>query len=68
MIEGEGVCKRVGYHHYFVADTVLVPGEGKVIVLALCTSCGNLLDRTVQVAQPNTQMTLKSLDESQKLK
>jgi hypothetical protein len=49
-------------HRYFVADVAVVPAEGKVVVLALCTACGDLLEKHVQVARPHTEITLKSLE------
>jgi len=46
-------------HRYFVADVVLIPSEGKVVLLALCTACGDFKAHEKLVAGPNT--TLDSL-------
>jgi hypothetical protein len=41
-------CERLG-HRYFVADVATIESEGKVVILALCTACGQHLriDETV---------------------
>lgn len=59
-------CNNHLDHRYFVADVVLVPSEGNVVVLALCTACGDLLEKTIRVGQPNSQMSLKSLQKETK--
>ncbi len=33
-------CEKFG-HRYFVADVASIQDEGKVVILALCTSCGD---------------------------
>jgi hypothetical protein len=43
-------------HHYFVADVVLVPSEGKIVLLALCTACGDFKSYDKQVAAPHTAL------------
>lgn len=30
-----------GEHHYYVADVAVVEAEGKVVVIIVCTSCGD---------------------------
>lgn len=43
-------------HRYFVADVVLVPAEGKIVLLALCTACGDFKSHEKQVAAPHTAL------------
>lgn len=57
-------CQRNG-HHYFVADVVLVPDEGNVIMLALCTACGEPLSHPIKVSAPGAQLELNSIQKKQ---
>ena len=43
-------------HRYFVADVVLVPSEGKIVLLALCTACGDFKSYDKTVAAPNSAL------------
>lgn len=43
-------------HHYFVADVVLIPAEGKIVLLALCTACGDFKSHEKTVAAPHTAL------------
>lgn len=56
-IEG---CQRSG-HRYFVADIALVPAEGKVVLLALCTACGDFLSYEKLVAKAHSELELVSI-------
>jgi hypothetical protein len=40
-----------GEHRFFCAEVIGVESEGKVFVLAICTSCGELKNHAVQVGQ-----------------
>lgn len=53
-------CLRNG-HRYFVADIALVPAEGKVVILALCTACGDPLTHERIVAAPHRELMLNSI-------
>lgn len=59
-------CNGHSDHHYFVPDVAIIPSEGKVVVIALCTSCGNPLFIEKVVAQPDATMTLKSIQKEKK--
>lgn len=50
-------CEQHG-HRYFIADVAQVTGEGKVVVIALCTSCGEFIQHEVIVSLPNAQVRL----------
>lgn len=50
------VCERFG-HKYFVADVSIVKSEGKVVIHALCTSCGDLLSFERIVTKANTDFS-----------
>lgn len=50
-------CEMHG-HRYFVADVAQVNDEGKVVVIALCTSCGDWLTHSTIVSLPNAKLTL----------
>lgn len=41
-----------GTHHFFVAKTGEVEAEGKVVLIAMCTSCGETRVSEHKVAQP----------------
>jgi len=43
-------------HRYFVADVVLVPSEGKIVLLALCTACGDFRSYDKVVAAPHAAL------------
>lgn len=45
-------------HRYFVADCAAVEAEGKVVVIALCTSCGEFISHEVIVALSKAKFTL----------
>ncbi len=47
-------------HRYFVAETVGVPAEGTVHVIALCTACGDTLLKSFTVAKPESELLLAS--------
>ena len=48
MSGGNSVCERFG-HKYYVCDVAVVKSEGKVVIHALCTSCGDLIGHSRQV-------------------
>ena len=52
----DSVCQRFG-HKYFVADVAVVTAEGRVVILALCTSCGAFLSHSEQVTKGNIEIT-----------
>jgi hypothetical protein len=55
--ESSKVC--AGEHRYFVAETVGIEAEGKVVVIALCTACGAPITHAVRVtSQPGTLLKL----------
>ena len=41
MTGGNNPCERYG-HKFYVCDVAVVKAEGKVVIHALCTSCGDL--------------------------
>lgn len=55
-----------GEHRFFAVETVGVESEGKVHVLALCTACGDFIDRAVTVSSPGSAIRL--LNEEKKTK
>lgn len=59
-------CNGHSDHRYFVADVVLVPTEGKVVVCALCTACGTPQFHEHKVSAPNVK--LDSLNSQRKNK
>jgi hypothetical protein len=62
----DSICEREGQHRYHVADVALVPAEGKVVVIALCISCGNVLSKDVKVTTPHSHIDLLSNDKKEK--
>lgn len=50
-------CEQHG-HRYFVADVAQVTDEGKVVVICVCTSCGEFIQNDVIVSLPNAKITL----------
>ena len=60
------ICDREGQHRYHVADVAVVPAEGKIVIAALCISCGSVLDKHIQVTKPHTQIHLQSNDIKEK--
>lgn len=48
-------------HRFFVADIALVPSEGKFVLIALCTACGNVLTHEQVIAQPHASLELNSI-------
>lgn len=49
-------CNGHSDHRYFVADVVLIPAEGKIVVCALCTACGTPQFHEKIVAGKNTPL------------
>lgn len=45
-------------HRYFVAECVGVEAEGKVFVIAICTSCGHTFAKEFQVSKPGTPLRM----------
>lgn len=41
-------------HRYFVADVILIPSEGRVVMAALCTACGDPQFHEKVVSKPHT--------------
>lgn len=39
-----------GRHRYFVASTIGVEQEGKVVILVVCTACGDTFSEDFQVS------------------
>jgi len=56
-----------GGHRFFCADVVGIEPEGKVVVLALCTACGDFISKEFQVSKPFSGLRLSS-DEKAKTK
>lgn len=54
------------YHHYFVAETVGVPSDGAVHVIALCTDCGEAILRSFTVTKPFTDIQLGNNQKKEK--
>lgn len=54
-------CDEYRAHKYFVADIVLVPAEGRAIILAMCTACGKALANPFEVAKPHLELELNSI-------
>lgn len=52
-------CGQYG-HRYFVADVAVIPEEGKVVVLALCTACGAPIENPHIVAKPYSNFTIEN--------
>jgi len=59
-------CK--GGHRFFCAETIGIEPEGKVVVLALCTSCGEFISKEFQVSRPFSGLRLASDEEKTKIK
>ena len=53
-------------HRFFHCETVGVEAEGKVVVIALCTACGDVISKEVQVARPHTQLRLLNEEKRKK--
>ena len=47
-------------HRYYVAETVGVPAEGTVTVVAVCTNCGDFISERFVVAKGATPLVLRS--------
>lgn len=62
----DSICLREGQHRYHVADVAVVPAEGKIVIAALCISCGDVLSKDVAVTKPHTQIHLQSNDIKEK--
>lgn len=54
-------CKKFG-HRYFVADVATVTHEGRVVILALCTSCGDHIRIDEQVTEAGTQFQTRQIE------
>lgn len=52
-----------GEHRFFVADVAVAATEGKVVVIAICTSCGNVKSTEVQVTKPGGSVALQNKGE-----
>jgi hypothetical protein len=46
-----------GSHRFFALDPIGVQESGKVVVVIVCTSCGELKIHEIQVAKPGTPVT-----------
>ena len=57
--------KCEGTHRYFVATSCGVEKEGVVVVVALCTGCGHVVNTKVQVSSGGKPLLLTS-DEKNK--
>lgn len=51
-------------HHYFVADVAVVPAEGKVVVIAICTACADVKVHHISVCEPHTDIHLEKKKEN----
>ena len=51
-VQENGVCNRG--HRYFVASSVGVEPEGKVVVIVVCTACGHTFSKDFQVSSSPT--------------
>jgi hypothetical protein len=49
-----------GKHRFYVAETVAVPSEGTVHVIAVCTDCGEAILKSFTVAQAGSGILLGS--------
>jgi hypothetical protein len=49
-----------GDHRFYVAETVAVPTEGTVHVIAICTDCGEPNFKSFVVAKPGATIHLGS--------
>lgn len=54
---GNQLCERLG-HRYYVCDVATVKTEGKVVIHALCTSCGDLLSFERIVTQAHVDINV----------
>lgn len=52
-----------GAHHYFVAEVVGVEAEGTVHLIALCTDCGDTIQKSFAVSSKSATLTLKNTKE-----
>jgi len=62
----DSICEREAQHRYHVADVAVVQAEGKVVVIALCISCGNVLSKEIQVTKTASPINLQSNDKKEK--
>lgn len=46
-------------HRFYCADVAVVPAEGKVVVIIVCTACGESLAREHIVAQKDNEIHLE---------
>ena len=49
----------VGQHRYFIADIAQVEKQGFIVVIALCTSCGDTITKRIQVTEAGQQIKLE---------
>lgn len=52
-----GECKSE--HRFYCADVAVVPAEGKVVVIIVCTACGESLAREHIVAQKDNEIHIE---------
>lgn len=50
--------KCFGEHRLFVPEVIGVEAEGKVIVITVCTACGDVQFTDYQVANPGSSLRL----------
>ena len=62
MSTSNGNCE--GRHTYYVADVAVCVGEGKIVVVAMCTSCGDVKSTEVQVTKPGAPVVMKNKKEN----
>lgn len=47
-----------GTHSYFVAETVGIPDEGRIVIVALCTHCGDTLVKGFKISKQVSELKL----------
>jgi hypothetical protein len=48
-----------GRHRFFALEPVGVEAEGKVVVIVVCTACGEVRTSNIQVAALGVETTIK---------
>ncbi len=48
-----------GSHRFFVASTVGIEREGKVVLLVVCTACGETFSEEFRVSDPDTPLVIE---------
>lgn len=58
--ETDNYC--IGEHRFFALNPIGIQAEGKVVVILICTQCGELRKQECQVAAPGTLVETDLVD------